>query len=343
VTSPSDDPATGVEQHCYRHPNDVTGVRCVRCDRPICPQCMTPASVGFQCPECVSEGSRSVRQARTIYGGKVRSGQSAGLVTKTLIGINVAVFIATSVGGMNPISGNGDSSLFDHLALIPAAVGAGQWYRLFTAAFLHFEIFHIGFNMYALFICGLPLEAALGRLRFITLYLLAGVGGSILSVALGPLGETAAGASGAIFGLFGALYIVAKHRNLATNSIAVLIVANLVFTFAIPNIDWRAHVGGLITGVVVALIFAHAPQGPMRNRMQAAGIGAVCLVLIAGGFVAANRVQTSCRTAVVTQGRSVNDLNGAYYCQYFKVVQQGTISGAGNTTEQHSVHPMGPK
>jgi membrane associated rhomboid family serine protease len=255
---------------------------------------MTPASVGFQCPECVSEGNRSVRQARTVYGGRVRPGQSAGVITKTLIAINVAIFIATAASGMNLISGTGTSTLFNHLALNPAAVGAGQWYRLFTSAFLHFDIFHIGFNMYALYICGLPLEAALGRLRFSTLYLLSGLGGSVLSVALGPLGETAAGASGAIFGLFGALYIVARQRNWATNSILVVIVLNLVFTFAVPNIDWRAHVGGLVTGVVVGMVFAHAPQGPMRNRLQVLGVGAVAVVIAGVGFVGANRAHTTC-------------------------------------------------
>jgi membrane associated rhomboid family serine protease len=255
---------------------------------------MTAASVGFQCPECVSDGHKSVRTARTIYGGRVRAGQSVGLVTKTLIGINIAVFIATTANGMNPVSGSGTSPLFNHLALIPAAVGAGQWYRLFTAAFLHFEIFHIGFNMYALYIFGPPLEAALGRLRFIALYVLAGVGGSVLSVALGPIDEHAAGASGAIFGLFGALYIVARHRNLATNQIAITIVANLIFTFAIPNIDWRGHLGGLITGVAIALILAYAPQGPTRDRIQVAGVVGVAIVLAIAGFLAARHVHHEC-------------------------------------------------
>jgi membrane associated rhomboid family serine protease len=316
VTSPSDGTTAEVgEQYCYRHPGEATGVRCVRCDRPICPRCMTAASVGFQCPECVSEGGKTVRQARTIYGGRARPGDG-GVVTRILIAINVIVFIATTADGMNPVSGNGNSSLFNHLALIPAAVGYGQWYRLFTAAFLHFEIFHIGFNMYALWIFGPPLEAALGRLRFIGLYLLAGVGGSILSVALGPLGETAAGASGAIFGLFGALYIVARHRNLQTQGIAVTIVANLIFTFAIPNIDWRGHVGGLVTGVVIALIFAQVPQGAMRDRLQAAGVAGVCVILVAAGFVAVHRVHTGCQNVIsdaISQGSSFHPTNNDPY------------------------------
>lgn len=271
---------------------------------------MTAASVGFQCPECVAEGNKSVRHARTIYGGRVRPGEAPGVVTRALIATNVVVFVAMTVSGVNPVSGNtGGSKLFDHLALIPPAVAHGEWWRLFTSAFLHFGIFHIGFNMYALYIFGPPLEAALGRTRFIGLYVLAGVGGSILSVALGPLDETAAGASGAIFGLFGALYIVARHRNLATNGIAITIVANLVFTFAVPNIDWRGHVGGLVVGVVFALIIASAPQGPARDRIQAAGIAAVCIALVAAGLLAVHRVNHDCDT---TTNRS-----DAAYCAVY--------------------------
>src|SRR5581483_9238476 len=309
VVPPDDDPATGVDElYCYRHPNVPTGVRCTRCERPICPSCMHQAAVGFQCPECVAEGRRSVRPARTVYGGRVRPGQAPGLVTNVLIGINVAVFIATTVSGVNPLSGSCTSSLFRHLALIPPAVAHGQWYRLFTAAFLHFEIFHIGFNMYALYIFGPPLEAALGRLRFVALYVLAGLGGSVLSVALGPLDETAAGASGAIFGLFGALYIVARHRNLATQGIVVTIVANLIFTFAVPNIDWRGHVGGLVTGVVIALIFAYAPQGAHRDRIQAAGVAVVCVVMAAAGLLAVHRVNNECQTTT--------DRDSQIYCAF---------------------------
>jgi len=263
---------------------------------------MHPASVGFQCPECVSEGRRTVRSPRTVYGGRIRPGERPGAVTRALIAINVAVFLATTVNGMNPISGSGTSPLFDHLALIPVAVAHGQWYRLITAAFLHFEIFHIGFNMYALYIFGPPLEAALGRMRFIALYLLAGIGGSVLSLALGPIGETAAGASGAIFGLFGALYIVARHRELATNGIAITIVANLIFTFAIPNIDWRGHVGGLVTGSVIALIYAYAPRGPMRDRLQAAGVVAVAVILAVGGLLGAAHVHNECPILQMSHG-----------------------------------------
>ena len=189
MTSPTDDPATDVEQRCYRHPDDGRpGSGASAATGRSARDCMTAASVGFQCPECVAEGNATVRQAahRSTAGGSARRGRP-DVVTLTLIGINVAVFVATTCSGVNVFSGSGNSTLFNHLALIPPAVAHGQWYRLFTAAFLHFGIFHIGFNMYALYLIGPPLEAALGRLRYVALYLLAGVGGSILSVALGPL------------------------------------------------------------------------------------------------------------------------------------------------------------
>jgi membrane associated rhomboid family serine protease len=264
---------------------------------------MTPASVGFQCPECVREGSKSVRAARTVYGGKVRPGSAPGDVTKVLIGINVVVFIITASSGANILSGStGNSTIYARFALIPVAVAHGQWYRLITAAFLHYGILHIGFNMYALYLIGPQLEAVLGRLRFVALYVLAGIGGSVLSVALGPAFEQAAGASGAIFGLFGALYIVARHLKLQTNGIVITIAANLVFTFAVPNIDWRGHVGGLVVGSVIALIFARAPTGPMRARVQAVGVGVVAVLLVVGGILAAHHVKSECPVLQLSHG-----------------------------------------
>jgi membrane associated rhomboid family serine protease len=267
---------------------------------------MIPASVGFQCPECVAQGRRTVRQARTVYGGKVRTGSRPDLVTLTLIGINVAVFIITTASGASLLngSGGGASSIYAKFALVPVQVAHGEWWRLFTSAFLHYGIFHIGFNMYALYIIGPPLEAALGRLRYVVLYVLAGVGGALLSVALGPIGEQAAGASGAIFGVFGAFYVVARHRNVQTNGIVVTIVVNLIFTFAISNIDWRAHVGGLITGGLVAAIYAFAP-GARRNQLQAAGVVILALVMAVGGLLAAHKVRDECPTLITSHGVAI--------------------------------------
>jgi membrane associated rhomboid family serine protease len=295
VTAPLDGPAADVDLRCYRHPDRSTGIRCVRCDRPICPDCMIPASVGFQCPECVAEGRHTVRQVRTVYGGRVRTGSRPDVVTLTLIGINVAVFIITTASGASLLNGGGGaSSIYQHFALVPVQVAHGQWWRLLTSAFLHYGIFHIGFNMYALYVIGPPLEAALGRLRYTTLYVVAGVGGAVLSMAFGNIFEQAAGASGAIYGLFGAFYVVARHRNVSTNGIAITIVVNLIFTFSgIANIDWHAHVGGLITGALVAVIYAAAPA-PRRNQLQAAGVAALVVLIAVLGLFGAQHVRQEC-------------------------------------------------
>lgn len=264
---------------------------------------MIPASVGFHCPECVAQGRRTTRSVRTVYGGRVYSGSPPALVTRILIALNIAVFIATTASGANPITGDtGSSTIYDRFALVPIQVAHGQWYRLITAAFLHYGILHIGFNMFALWIVGPQLEAVLGRLRYAVLYVLAGIGGSILSLAFGPFNEQAAGASGAIFGLFAALYVVARHLNLQTGSIAATIVFNLIFTFSVSNIDWRGHVGGLITGAVIAAIYAYAPKGPARDRIQAAGVGVVAAVLAVTGFFAARHTYDKCPDIVTAQG-----------------------------------------
>ena len=293
MTEPPQDEASATDlAHCYRHPGRETGVRCTRCDRPICPECMTPASVGFQCPECVSEGRKSVRPTRTMYGGRVSSG---GLdATRVLIGINVVVFLATVQSGANVLTGSGTSSLYDRFALVPASVADGQWYRLISSMFLHFGLPHIALNMLALYVIGTPLETMLGRLRFLGLYFLAGLGGSLLSFAIGSPTELAAGASGAIYGLFGALYVLTRRRGLETGGIVGIIAINLVFSFTFSNIDWRGHVGGLVVGTAVAAAYAYSPTGPRRDQMQALGCAAIALLLVATGFAFAPHVHDQC-------------------------------------------------
>ena len=256
---------------------------------------MIPASVGFQCPECVSEARKTVRPARTVYGGTVNRG---GIdVTRTLIALNIVAFVITAVNGSGVLAGNGTSSIYDRFALQPAEIAHGEWYRLITSMFLHYGVLHIGFNMWALFVIGTPLEQMLGRLRFVVLYFLSGLGGALLSFALGPVDETAAGASGAIFGLFGAFYVITRRRGLETGPIVGLIAINLVFSFTFSGIDWRGHVGGLIVGSLVGLVFAAARPGPNRDRMQAAGCVVVAIALVASGFAATHRVKHECATS----------------------------------------------
>jgi membrane associated rhomboid family serine protease len=241
---------------------------------------MRSASVGFQCPDDVAAGAKSVRPARTAFGGRLSGDTSR--VTIALIGLNVAAFV------LGLMAGQGDLPLrFGNLAgpvLIEsgevAGVADGEYYRLVTAAFLHAGLLHLALNMFALASLGPVLESALGRARFLVLYVLSALGGSTLSFLLAQPTTFGVGASGAIFGLFGAFYVVARRLGGDTRSILTLLLVNLVITFAVPFIDWRAHLGGLITGTAVAAGFAFAPRGPRRTAVQATVCVGVLLLLV---------------------------------------------------------------
>ncbi|GAA3500350.1 rhomboid family intramembrane serine protease [Streptomyces prasinosporus] len=282
-----DDQAAGSPQDarsvpgCYRHPDRETGVRCTRCERPICPECMVDASVGFQCPECVRSGSGTghaptASAPRTIAGGTVVA--DPRLLTKILIGINLAVFVAVQAR----------PSLLDQLYLIGAwppapfppteGVADGEWYRLLTSVFAHEEIWHIAFNMLSLWWLGGPLEQALGRARYLALYLISGLAGSALAYLLASGATATLGASGAVFGLFGAMAVLMRRLDYDMRPIIALLAINLIFTFSPGfNISWQAHIGGLVAGVVIGYAMVHAP----RERRALIQYGTCALVLAA--------------------------------------------------------------
>ena len=248
---------------CYRHPDRPTLVGCTRCGRPTCPECMRSASVGHQCVDCVQAGVQNV-QAPAFS-----TAQSAGKpwVSYTLIAINVAVFLVQLA----------TPALTRQLSLWVPAVAGGEYHRLVTSAFLHYGITHLLFNMWALYALGPPLEKGLGSWRFIALYGLSALGGSVVVYLFSPLNAATAGASGAIYGLFGASFVMAKRLNLDMRMFIILIVVNLGMTFTIPGISWQGHVGGLITGALVAAAFVYAPRGS-RNAVQiGVTIGALAL------------------------------------------------------------------
>jgi membrane associated rhomboid family serine protease len=275
---PATTPGGAEPTTCYRHPDREAHVRCARCNRRICPDCMIDASVGFQCPECVREGNAGVRQARTSFGGRISN--DAGYVTKVLIGLNVLMFIAQQVS----------PSVQQHLWLLGYArdpftgqlegVANGEYYRLLTSAFLHEGFVHIAMNMYALFLFGPPLEQALGRARFALVYVLAALGGSAASYAFSAPNTPSLGASGAVFGLLGAFFVVNRRLGRSSSGLVVLLGINLAFSFLVPRIDWRAHVGGLVTGALVTLVLAYAPRS-RRTLVQVAGSGVVVLAVVA--------------------------------------------------------------
>jgi membrane associated rhomboid family serine protease len=277
---------------CYRHPDRETGVRCTRCERPICPECMVSASVGFQCPECVRGGSGTghaptASQPRTLAGGTVTA--DPRLVTKLLIGINLALFLVQlSVGDAftNRFELIGRASYQAYGPL--EGVAEGQWYRLLTSMFLHASYVHILFNMVSLWWIGGPLEAALGRARYLALYFVSGLAGSALSYLLADANQPSLGASGAIFGLFGATAVLLRRLNYDMRPVLALLAINLIFTFNPAfSISWQAHIGGLVSGVAVGYAMVHAP----RERRALIQYGACALVLVA--VVVATLVRTA--------------------------------------------------
>ncbi|HYB17385.1 MAG TPA: rhomboid family intramembrane serine protease [Streptosporangiaceae bacterium] len=266
---------------CYRHPGRETYVSCVRCGRYACPDCMRSAAVGQQCVDCVGQGARATRQVRTVFGARPVAG---AVVTWTLVAINVAVYLVTWVrpGIVNDLEMLGYASYQTGGAV--HGVAAGEWYRLITSAFLAgpsgLGFADILFNMWALIFVGPALEGLLGRMRFLAVYLLSAVGGAVMYYFLAPQNAAAVGASGAIFGLFGAWFVVARRLSLDSRGIVALIAINLALSFWLHNIiAWQDHIGGLLTGAILTAAYVYAPA---RNRsvVQALATIAVLALLV---------------------------------------------------------------
>jgi len=234
---------------------------------------MRDASVGFQCPECVRDGNRGGRQPRRFT---PRAGTA--YVTWTLVAVNVLVFLVQLA----------DRTLIERFALVPFWVAEGQWWRLITSAFLHAQgggiPLHILFNMWALIVLGPQLEQALGRVRFAAIYFLSALAGSTLVMWVSGMGEGTIGASGAIFGLFGATFVVARRLRLNTTWLVVIIALNLVMTFTISGISWGAHVGGLLAGAGLCAAYVYAPVR-QRRLVEIGGTAALAVLLIAAVLV----------------------------------------------------------
>ncbi|MFC8720914.1 rhomboid family intramembrane serine protease [Kitasatospora sp. NPDC057198] len=279
---------------CYRHPERETGVRCARCGHPVCPECMVPAAVGFQCPDCVhgadARQERARQRPRTSAGALLALGDGA-LVTKVLIGINLAVFLLTEYLAPDWQRRLGMvSAAWASGARAGVAEGPAEWYRLVTAMFVHGGLLHIAMNMFSLWVLGPQLERVLGRLRFLALYLVAGLAGNAFAYLLIGGYMFTVGASGAIFGLLGATAVLFKVTRTPMQPVIALLVVNLVLSFSLNgngpagvdtiSIDWRAHVGGLVAGAAVAAGMFYAPR-ERRNLVQGLAVaGGLVLVLV---------------------------------------------------------------
>jgi membrane associated rhomboid family serine protease len=260
--------------YCYRHPDRQSFILCQRCGRTICPQCQTQAAVGVHCPECVKEARASAPRTRPAVLTAVRS-TNTPVVTWSIIALCVIVYILQILP---------NSTVTQTLLYYPPFTYVEPW-RMLTALFVHSQNspFHLLFNMYSLFVFGPILERLLGRLRFLALYLISGFGGSVAVLLLAP--QTAVvGASGAIFGLLGAFFVI--QRRLGGNNIQLIIVIglNLVIGFVIPNIAWQAHLGGLVAGAAVAFVFLRTRREDQKV-IQAVMITLVVVVLVALSLV----------------------------------------------------------
>lgn len=272
---------------CYRHPGRETAVSCSNCGRPICPDCMVYAAVGIKCPECAGQPTGAKAATRKL--SRVGSGTGA-LVTKSLIGINVAVFlisIAQGSGGVQPAQ-----SFINRWALNGFAVSEGEWYRLITSAFLHASVIHIAFNMLMLWWFGQALESALGRARFLGIYFVSALAGSAGALLLSGEFVNTVGASGAVFGILGAgLVLERKQVYVFGGGALFIVILNIAFTFAISNISIGGHLGGLAGGVLAMLALSVAGRHPVYGRIDALAVLMLVGIAAASVLVAYMRVR----------------------------------------------------
>ncbi|SDD36832.1 Membrane associated serine protease, rhomboid family [Geodermatophilus telluris] len=263
---------------CYRHPDRPTGIRCTRCDRPICPECMVPASVGFQCPDDVRAGHAGVRAARPVPRWTAAR-RRFGPVTAGLVAVNVAVFVVTAVSAVsvgNPPLDNWRSPVFAEFSQIPVQVVLGEDWRLLTGAFLHIGITHLLLNMLSLLVFGPELERRLGWARYLAVYLVSALGGAVAIQLFGEPGRAVAGASAALYGLLGALGVLMLAARQDLRGLLTLLAINVVISF-LPGVSLLGHLGGLVAGVLATGLLVLTRR---RGWGQAAGLAALSAVLV---------------------------------------------------------------
>ncbi len=289
-------------RHCYRHPMRETGVSCAQCGRPICHECMIPAPVGFRCPDCVYGEQTKGSRAKVVTRGQIRSrwgaagslpGSGGVSVTKVLVALNVFMFLIELATGATALMGGGSSSALLRLGALysPLVLVKHEYWRMFASMFLHDGLLHIVFNMWALWVIGGFMEAVMGRLKFAIIYLVSGFAGSVLILVAAPVNALVVGASGAIFGIFGALAVHAyldrgrdfQSRRLLYNVIFLLVI-NLAFSFANGRISWQAHVGGLVVGMATTLFLLRG--GRRSGRAPLDVVDVVGLLVIVAALVA---------------------------------------------------------
>ena len=311
---------------CYRHSGRESHIRCTRCDRYICPDCMHSASVGFQCPECVRSGNKDVRQARTVFGSPATGG-ARPVVTIGLIILNFAVYAAEllknsvvdQLGMLSDAMRGPNNALYEAMAspppgYHPIGVAHGQSYRMLTSAFVHIlpnqpplGPMHILFNMLSLWMFGVVVEQQIGKVRYLAAYLLSAIGASVFCYYLTAPYTQSIGASGAIFGLIGLYFILSRKLHFdPLGGQRQLVIAVLWLILASRFTSWQGHLGGLVTGVVIGLVYVYAPRG-RQAFVQTAGLVAILAVLIGATVVRTSALHSDAEAwkDVVTHGRGV--------------------------------------
>ncbi len=275
--------STNPDNYCYRHPDRQSFVLCQRCGRTICAECQTPAAVGVHCPECMRESRQSAPRTRPAIVTSARrlTQPDTPVVTYTIMAIIVIVFVAEVITGQ--LVGAG-SPIVTALAYYAPYTAIEPW-RMLTYIFVHGGILHILFNLYSLFVLGPEMERLVGRWRFSVLFLLSGVGGAV-AVLLSNPASPVIGASGAIFGLFGAYFVIARHLGGNNRQLIIVIVINLAIGFLVPGIAWQAHVGGLLIGALVAFVLVRTRDRRKRGaqQMMLAGVFVLLLILSFSGM-----------------------------------------------------------
>ena len=259
---------------CYRHPDRETGVSCSECGRGICPDCMTFSPVGIRCPDHAGQRRGAARTMRNV---NRRATARPGIVTTTLIAVDVGIYLLQLAGGASVNASSG--WIYEHGALYGPLVAQGDWYRLLSAAFLHYGPIHLGMNMLALWWIGRPLEDWLGPIRYLLVYLVSGLAGSAGALIVQPEAVTV-GASGAIFGILGAAIVLERQGTYVLGGSAItLLVVNLAFTFAVPGISIGGHLGGLAGGALCILALSQlGKRSAVYGRIDLLSIASILAV-----------------------------------------------------------------
>jgi membrane associated rhomboid family serine protease len=283
---------------CWWHPNRPTGLSCARCGRPACPDCLREAPVGFQCTDCVHAGSQQTKQqhrqyqnsgmgTRTIAGARPTD---SVVITMTLLAVNVLIYLITALQTKS-LFDNGNAPLEQFGWMQPATtLAGGEWWRIFTSGFVHFGIIHIAANMFSLWMIGRALEQVFGKARYTALYFVSMFGASVAVLLFDNPLQVSGGASGALFGLLGCYAVIVVKLKLNPAGLLVTLAINAYITFSIPGISILAHVGGLITGALVAVALLYAPE---RNRVRWQAIGVAIIVVALLGLVVYRGVELS--------------------------------------------------